>query len=247
MCLRSFSEKWGDPSKLDNDQLLLHQLAVMGQEQYEQTLRRFKGQEPTVDLLQESKGVDGASSDTTNSALQYSMAKSLEALASGQLGAMKKPGRSGAAVAAAARTSALQQKDDRDAHDSGDDSKEESPETMRQRRARSAAAAAAAAAAGKKKVAFNSSGASSASASGAAVSAVVDDSASLSSLGSGVPSKRRALLVSVLVGLLVLLLAGLLLASTSALQDSLFPLAPQRIQPSPPANAASALSSMPSK
>jgi hypothetical protein len=92
---RRIKAKWGDPSKMDTDQLLLHQLAVMGQEQYEQTLRRFRGEEPKEDAShdeedEELKESDAAASSSSSStaaardrALKYSMAKSLQALSSG--------------------------------------------------------------------------------------------------------------------------------------------------------------------
>ena len=232
---RRIKEKWGDPATMDKDQLLLHQLAVMGQEQYESTLRRFKGQpDSTPAMMGAELGLDSdhvSSSDAATAKLQYDMAQSLQALASGRLNSVSSGG---------GGKSSGSRKPPASVVDDGDDSKEESEETMRQRRVR-AAATAATAAAGKKKVAFDSSAAAGAASSvsessGQQVASVVNES---SGLVLSAAAKRRALLLSLGVGFLILVLA--IAVISYQFKDQLFPLAPRPVQHTRPPNAADRL------
>lgn len=235
---RRIKEKWGDPANMDKDQLLLHQLAVMGQEQYESTLRRFKGQPDSTPALAAAEiGLDSepAASEAATAKLQYDMAQSLQALASGRLNSVAAIG-GGKAVGSAPRSKVTAAP-----VDEGDDSKEESEETMRQRRARAAATAATVAAGGKKKVAFDQTSAAAAAGSvsdsaGQQVASVVNESSGLV-LSSA--AKRRALLLSLGVGFLILVLAIAVLSYQ--FKDVLFPLVPRPVQHTRPPNAADRL------
>jgi tetratricopeptide (TPR) repeat protein len=186
---RRIRAKWGDSTKMRPDELLLHQLSVMGKEQYEETLRRF--QDGGVG------GEDGEEKGDTQArteALRRSMAQSLQALAGGSMNTGPP-----APVAAAASSSST-------AAASSSAQAASSPEsTLRQR---PSAASSAAAAAGKKSVAFDESTA------GAAASA--DDSVSSVVREPSVPASfhRRALLFALVVALVFALLAAFLVTVT---------------------------------
>lgn len=52
---RAIKSKWGDEAKMSNNELTMHRLAVMGQESYEETLRRVKGEEEGGEIIEEVK------------------------------------------------------------------------------------------------------------------------------------------------------------------------------------------------
>jgi hypothetical protein len=250
---KKIKEKWGDPAKMSPEQLQLHQLAVMGREQYENTLRRFKTPEDGVSAAAEDDDPVLSATDPASraKALQLSMQRSLAALSAGKFD----NGANADSSSSESDGSSLDTSDEE--RDGGDDSKQESEETVRIRRANRAAkraakkaaekeaAAASASARGKdgkpqtrrKKVAFNPGGASpnpaAASSSAAASSVIAAAEPSLASVvkeSSPLPkSKRRALCTSLLVALLVAVLA--VGSSLVLFRDNFFP---TRLASNPP-------------
>jgi len=254
---RQIKDKYGDPATLTPAQLQLRQLAVLGQEQYEDTLRRFRGEQPSLGLA--PAGASNAQAGSADAAartmaMHSSMRQALYALSSGELEALSVAPAAAASAAAhatsAASSSGLRPAgssvaawraaggvqpgrpepalpsllSDADAEedrkdDSGDDSKEESAETLRARRAASAQRDAA-----KRKQLQaqrqtpQSVGSAAALDSDAAGDVVKEGSLSMPAVS--VATQRRALLLSLIGGLLVLLVLGWMLLP--AMEDALF-------------------------